>query len=83
MLYQEIIEDIIISRSTPPVLGNGLLDLDQVARHLRERCPGGSFYLEWKDPRKTMGLFDEIDVDLISIVFHDDHDRVEWMLRYS
>jgi hypothetical protein len=57
------------------------IDLNKLGILLHERYPG-KFHLEWATSRH-LEMFDEIDVNLIKVVFHTLEEHVEWVLKYG
>lgn len=82
MLYQMIIEDILCDPTRVPFNRKGFLDLTALTKMLKEECPG-DYELVWSHRHKRMGVYDDIDVELIRPEFRDDDGRVEWMLRWT
>ena len=81
--YQKIMVDILMNAHTTFIFKkNGDLDLSSFEIMFKSECPG-NFTLHWKHQNKKLQLFGIIDLDLIQIIFKNEYDQVEWLLKNS
>ena len=60
---------------------NNILDLNMAADELRAQCPG-RFQLQWEHG-DSLAWMDGLNQDAVSVVFEDDRERVEWLLKWG
>ena len=59
----------------------GILDLNMAGEELRHHCPG-NFALEWTH-KDSLVMFEALDQERVNVVFEDDKERVEWLLKWG
>lgn len=81
MNYKTALHTILEDRKICPLDADGIVDLVKLRKLLVKVCPG-KYHLEWTTGG-PLSVFDLIDPDTIKIVFHNDDEHLEWMLKYG
>ena len=87
MKYNSIILDILLNTHVISILNaKNQVDLGKITKLLKAQCPG-NFALAWRYPNKKLVFFDEISEsilqDVVKIIFENEQEKLEWMLRYG